>query len=126
MPCGYHMNLEDGLVTITGAEDLSITAFVDLGERLLADPSFDPHLPQLVDLRGLEVVEDQEGARALREFTLATYRPRVQSSIAIVIDGSLHEQAVASLYHLCCAMDATELFDQYDQALKWLMRREFV
>lgn len=126
MPCGYHMNLEDGLVTISGADELTMAAFVDLGEQVLSDPSFDPYVPQLVDLRGLQVAADQVGGKQLRDFVLAVYRPRVQSSIAVVIDGSLHERAVAGLYHLCCAMDATELFDQYDQALKWLMRREFV
>lgn len=126
MPCGYHMNLEDGLVTISGADELTMAAFVDLGEQVLSDPSFDPYVPQLVDLRGLQVASDQVGGKQLRDFVLAVYRPRVQSSIAVVIDGSLHERAVAGLYHLCCAMDATELFDQYDQALKWLMRREFV
>ena len=126
MPCGYHMNLEDGLVTINGAEELDMGAFVDLGEQVLSDPTFDPYLPQLVDLRGLQVGPDHVGATHLRDFIVTIYRPRVQSSIAVVIDGSLHERAVAGLYHLCCAMDATELFDQYDQALKWLMRREFV
>lgn len=125
MPCGYHMNLEDGLVTIKGEAQLSLASLVDLGEQVLADPGFDPYLPQLVDLRGMEVARDKAAAEALRHFTLSIYRPRVHSSIAIVVDGSLNEAELAGLYHLSCAMDKTELFDHYDQALKWLMRREF-
>jgi hypothetical protein len=119
------MNLEDGLVTIKGEAQLSLASLVDLGEQVLADPGFDPYLPQLVDLRGMEVARDKAAAEALRHFTLSIYRPRVHSSIAIVVDGSLNEAELAGLYHLSCAMDKTELFDHYDQALKWLMRREF-
>lgn len=125
MPCGYHMNLEDGLVTIRGEEAISLPSLVDLGEKVLSDPGFDPYLPQLVDLRGAQVKRDKAAEEALRHFTLSTYRPRVHSSIAIVVDGSLNEAELAGLFHLSCAMDKTELFDHYDQALKWLMRREF-
>ena len=125
MPCGYHMNLEDGLVTIRGEAEINLPSLVNLGEEVLADPGFDPYLPQLVDLRGMQVARDRAAEQALRHFTLSTYRPRVHSSIAIVVDDSLSEPELAGLYHLSCAMDKTELFDQYDQALKWLMRREF-
>ena len=38
----------------------------------------------------------------------------------------LDQMSVASLYHLSCNMPKTELFDQYEQALKWLMKNEFV
>ncbi len=126
MPCGYHLNEEDGLVTITGSGEVSLKEAISVGHELLADPLFDPGLPQLIDLRGLEVEQSRNDSMELREFVLQSYRPRVDASIAVVIDHSLEQAAVASLFHLSCAMEQTELFDRYDQALKWLMRREFV
>ncbi len=125
MPCGYHINHEEGLVTITGSTDVEISEACKLGSQLLDDPSFDADLPQLVDLRGLTLSRNQQTSARFRKFVLETYRPRVSSSIAIVIDDSLDQLSLAGLYHMSCSMDKTELFDQYDQALKWLMRREF-
>lgn len=125
MPCGYHINMEDGLTTISAEAELAVAQLHTLGQQVLADPEFDPYLPQLIDLRGLSVQHEPETTEALRKFALSSYRPRVQSSIAVIIDGSLDADAVAGLFHLSCAMDNTELFDHYDQAIKWLMRREF-
>ncbi len=125
MNCGYHINQDDGLVTITGNKNVEIAEAFDLGEALLQDPSFDEQLPHLVDLRGLRLTPNPHSAAAFRTFVLETYRPQVKSSIAIVVDDSLDRLSLAGLYHMSCSMDKTEVFDQYDQALKWLMRREF-
>ena len=125
MPCGYHINLEDSLVTITAEAELNVTQLQALGEQVLADPSFDPYLPQLVDLRGLSVQRERDTSEALRNFILAKYCPSVQASIAVIVDESLDASTLAGLYHLSCAAHITELFDHYDQAIKWLMRREF-
>ncbi len=126
MPCGYHLNQEDGLVTITGSGEVSLSEAISIGRELLDDPVFDPQLPHLIDLRGVEVEHSHDDSMEFREFVLQAYRPGVDASIAVVIDHSLDQAAVANLFHLSCAMEQTELFDQYDQALKWLMRREFV
>ena len=126
MPCGYHLNREDGLVTITGSDTISLDEAISLGRELLRDPVFDPELPHLVDLRGLVVERDPKATNDFRDFVLHDYRPNVQASIAVVIDHTLDQTAVAGLYHLSCAMDQTEMFDHYDHALRWLMRREFV
>ena len=126
MPCAYHLNLEEGLVTITGSEQVALSDAISLGRRLLADPEFDPCLPHLIDLRGLQVEHAAGEGRAFREFVLEDYRPRIEASIAVVIDHTLEQAAVAGLYHISCAMERTEMFDQYDHALRWLMRREFV
>ena len=126
MPCGYHLNQEEGLVTITGTDKVSISEAIALGRKLLADPVFDSRLPHLIDLRGMEIDRSKEDSSEFRDFVLMSYRPMVAASIAVVIDHSLDQGSVASLYHLSCAMEQTEMFDRYDQALKWLMRREFV
>ena len=112
-------------MTMSAEADIAITELITLGQQLLADPEFDPYLPQLIDLRGLSVQHESGTADDLRQFVLSVYRPRVQSSIAVTIDESLDTESVAGLFHLSCAMDNTELFDHYDQAIKWLMRREF-
>ena len=119
MPCGYHVNHDDGLITINSDEASTLGQILAVAEQLLADPQFDPRLPQLVDVRGLEVTRDKTASRAIREFVLGTYRTSVQSSIAIVINESLDERTLADLYHMSCGMEDTEIFDQYDQALKW-------
>ena len=46
--------------------------------------------------------------------------------MAAVIDGDMSRDLVAGIYWLACAVGGTEVFDDYDHALKWLIRREFV
>lgn len=125
MPSGYHINQEEGLVTLTGSTEMKILEACEIGRALLQDPEFDSQLPHLVDLRGLHLQRDARSSAQFRRFVLDTYVPRVHASIAVVVDDSLDQLSLAGLYHICCSMDRTELFDQYDQALKWLMRREF-
>lgn len=125
MPCGYHMNLDDGLITVNGADARTFTDLLSVGQDLLADPRFDPELPQLVDLRGMQVQRDVQSSASLRQFALKAYRPQVHSSVAVVVDDHLTNDLLAAIYHLVCALEQTELFDHYDHAIKWLMRREF-
>ena len=125
MPCGYHLNLDEGIVTITASEDVPLADVKCVGRQMLADPQFDADLPHLVDLRGLQIAPSAKDSACFRNFILKEYRPNFSSSVAVVIDHTLDQQSLAGLYHLTCAMAKTELFDQYTQALKWLMRREF-
>ncbi|NOX50301.1 MAG: hypothetical protein GXP16_07160 [Gammaproteobacteria bacterium] len=125
MPCGFHINKEEGLVTITGNQLVPLYEAVSMGKALMADQNFEPTLPNLVDLRGLEISRSRDETLAFRRFILESYMPLINTSIAIVIDDSLDKSSLAGLYHLSCRMERTELFDHYEQALKWLMRREF-
>ena len=125
MPCGYHMNPEDGLITINGRDARNFSDLLCVGKALLADPEFDPNLPHLLDLRGMQVKRDTQSSASLRHFAIKSYRPQVYSSVAVVVDDFLANDLLAAVYHLVCALDQTELFDQYDQAMKWLMRQEF-
>ncbi len=125
MPCGYHINNDDGLVSITGKTEVDLDDACDLGHTILNDPDFDPTLPQLVDLRGLALTRTNASTKAFEVFVLSRYRPAVQASMAVVVDDSLDQLSLAGLYHLCSNMAKTELFDNYEQAIKWLMRREF-
>ena len=100
MPCGYHMNLDDGLITVNGTDARTFTDLLSVGQDLLADPQFDPNLPQLVDLRGMQVHRDQHSSASLRHFAIKAYRPQVQSSVAVVVDDDLTSDLLAAIYHL--------------------------
>ena len=126
MSLGYHINADEGIITINGSEQVALSEVQDLGTNLLRDEMFDPMLPQLVDLRGLELSFSAQEATHFSAFILNHYVPASAASIAIVVDGSIEDKRLASIYRLCCQMERSELFDHYDQALKWLMRREFV
>ncbi|MAT83936.1 MAG: hypothetical protein CMD39_06570 [Gammaproteobacteria bacterium] len=130
MPLGYHINPDDGLITVQGDGSVAVGEITQLVQSLLADGRFDPTLPQIMDFRGLRPVQaqpDQPGAAiaALREFLQQEYRRRVRADIAVVIDEHLERRHCADIYLLTCTMEAAELFADYDQALRWLMRRAF-
>ena len=125
MPGTYHINNNEGLVTIKSPSSVHLDNTCDMAMRMLADPEFDPRLPQLVDLRGCRSSMNHSEEAQFRDFVLLQYRPRVSSSIAIVVDDDMDSKVLARLYHLSSQMEKTELFDQYQHALKWLMRNEF-
>lgn len=121
----YHISADDGLVTIKSAQQVSLIQSCHVARQVLADPAYDPELPQLIDLRGSHSGMTFSEELEFRDFVLSEYLPRVRSSIAVVIDDRMDEQVLARLYHLSSRTEKTELFDQYNQALKWLMRKEF-
>ena len=121
----YFINHEEGLITLSSNGEIALDEVEAVARECMGDPSFDPYLPQLVDLRGMQLSRTKSTSAAFRTFLLNQYRPRVEASMAIVVDESLDEGALAGLYHMSCSMEQTELFDSYEQGLKWLMRREF-
>lgn len=125
MPCGYHLDLENGLVTVGGTGAWACKELLSVGRALVADPRFNPELPHLVDLRGMVIDPTSQSSAALRVFTVKTYRPGVRSSVAIVAGDGFDGELMANLYHLVYSLHDIELFDRYENALKWLMRREF-
>ncbi len=130
MPLGYHINPDDGLITVQGDGSVSVGEITELVQSLLADGRFDPTLPQIMDFRGLRPIQpgaEQPGdaIAALQAFLQQEYRSQVQAEIAVVIDEHLESRHCADIYLLTCTMHAAELFADYDQALRWLMRRAF-
>lgn len=124
MPVGYHISPDDGLITVTAAGQVPLHELARTGESLLADATYDPTLPQLLDLRGLRPAP---GGRlvSLKRFIENHYREAVRASVAVVIDEQLESAHCADIFLLTCAMHDAELFADYDQALRWLMRRAF-
>lgn len=125
MPYGYTISHDEGLIAIHGSELVSLPSAIEIGRGILRDPDFDPELPQLFDLRGLTMMRNSEESRQFRDFSLYEYFPQVQAGVAVVVDDSLDDKSLAALYHLISQIDQVELFDNYDQALRWLMRKEF-
>lgn len=131
MPLGYHINPDEGLITVHGGGDVAIADLTHVGTALLEDPEYDPSLPQLLDFRGLRPVgmESDGLDRDLGElwtFIRESYRPRVGANVAVVIDDHLEAHHCADIFLATCALQDAELFADYDQALKWLMRQAFV
>tara|TARA_Y100000294_G_scaffold171148_1_gene184218 strand:+ start:44 stop:334 length:291 start_codon:yes stop_codon:yes gene_type:complete len=68
---------------------------------------------------------EQFQPREFLGFALRFYRSRAHTSIALVVDPTMERGVMATIYRLACAMGTAELFDDYQLALKWLMRCEF-
>ena len=125
MPCAYHINLDEGLVTISGSEDLPLAETIALGREMLADADYDPALPHLIDLRGLNISRSSEDSVAFRDFVLQEYAVSVTGAVAVLVNDSLDDKSIADLFHLSTQLHHIEMFDTYELALKWLMRKEF-
>jgi hypothetical protein len=124
MVLDYHISPDEGLITIQGAGDVNLCDIARLGRSLLGDDAYDPRLPQLLDFRGLRPVAEGN-LDDLRSFVHGPYRDRVAGNVAVVIDDHLEHHHGADIFLLTCAIHQAELFSDYDQALKWLMRRAF-
>jgi hypothetical protein len=126
MAVAYHINDDEGLITVRAEGVVDPEALQAVGRAMLEDASFDPDLPQLLDFRGLQVVAKSTTLAEFRPFIEDEFREQVNGIIAVVIDEDLEASLCADIYQLTCAIPRAELFEKYDQALKWLMRREFV
>lgn len=124
MPLDYHISADEGLITVHGQGETPLPEIVRLGRALLEDEDYDPELPQLVDFRGLRPVAE-EGLDDLQDFLHGPYREGVAANVAVVIDEHLEDRHCADIFQLTCALHDAELFADYDQALKWLMRQAF-
>jgi hypothetical protein len=125
MPAGYHINDNDGLVAIEVTGAVNLADIYGTAKRLLADPSYDPNLPQLIDLRGMEIELQAATVAPFTRFMVARYAPQTLACIAVVIDPELEADICARVYWISCALGSSEVFDNYELALKWLMKQEF-
>jgi hypothetical protein len=125
MAPAYHIGTDDGLISIQVASETDLVDLYELGKSVLASEEYDPELPLLIDLRGMRLDWREAATEPLLRFALDNFRGRA-GSMAAVIDSEMSRELVAGIYWLACAVGGTEVFDDYDHALKWLIRREFV
>ena len=125
MPTGYHINESDGLITVEVAGSVDLGDIFEGARQFLADPSYDPNLPQLVDLRGMDIAWQATTIKPFTQFMLQNYAPQARACVAVVVDPELDGDTCARVYWLSCALGNSEVFDSYELALKWLMKQGF-
>lgn len=124
MPAGYHIGTDEGLITVRVDSHVDLVDLYEMAKQLLQEQSYASDLPLLVDLRGMQLELEKTALKPFNDFIISNARDR-SASCAMVIDAEMEEKLCAAIYWLACALEATELFDDYDHALKWLIRREF-
>lgn len=126
MPFGYHINAEEGLITVIGEGLITPEEAREVLTELQSQPEYDAALPHLIDLRDLAVGQhDPVELKKLERYLLTVYRPHVAASVAVVVDGALDRFSLAAIFHLVCRASQTELFDHFEHAIRWLIRHEF-
>lgn len=124
MAPAYHIASDDGLISIQVGSEIDLAELYELAKSVLSSQDYDPELPLVVDLRGMRLDWHQDATDPFTRFIIDNFKNR-PGSMAVVIDGDMERELVAGIYWLACAVGSTEVFDDYDHALKWLIRREF-
>ncbi len=125
MAIEYHINQRDELITLTATGSVTGSAACECLDAMLNDPAFNAALPQLIDLRAAEPCGTAEDLREFETFLLGCYHPRLNASVAIVVNPDWHEKTCAKAFWISCALGCAELFDSWSQACKWLINVEF-
>ena len=125
MTIDYHINHRDELITFTVKGNVSTSEACVRIDELLNDADFSADLPQLVDLREAFIEGSKTDRQRFEKFLLGDYRPRLKASVAIVVNPEWDEETCAQAFWLSCALQRAELFDGWNQACKWLIKKEF-
>lgn len=124
MSPGYHIAKEEGLISVRVQCPVELEELQGLAGALLESDDYAPELPLLVDLRGMRLELNREDLYPFNRFVVGAFRNR-GAYTAVVIDSEMSHKLSAAVFWLACAVGRTEVFDEYDHALKWLIRREF-
>ena len=123
---GYHINSDDGLISIRVQGSPAARELLDAAHGILSDDDYSAWLPQLLDLREWEPEPaGSSGMNEVSRYLLTDYCPHVHASIAVLISDQLDRELCADMYRLSSATGKSELFEDYDQAMRWLIKREF-
>jgi hypothetical protein len=123
MGLAYHIDLDEHLVTVSAHESLQPGDMESLADTLIADPLFAADMAQLLDLRQAAINIHDEHARLLAGYLLKNYNPAIRGNIAVVIDPNLTPADTARMFRVTCALERAELFEDFDMAVKWLVRK---
>ncbi len=125
MSTGFNISKDEGLISVYVDSDSDLIGLDKLAQAVLNDPDYDTTLPLLVDLRGMQLELEKATAEPFAEQMIGRFSGR-EASAAAIVDPDMNARLCAAIYWLACAIGNIELFDDYDHALKWLIRREFV
>ena len=121
VPARYHINREDEFIALLLEGDVDLVDVYELCQSLLADPAFDPQLPQLADVRKVRLKLTPGAMRPFLGYVTTRYRPRVDAPIAVILDGTMDDAFCAGVFRFVCKVQDTEVFDDYALAIKWLL-----
>ena len=122
MPAQYHINHEDEFIAIRLEGEVDLVEVYELCQALLADSDFKPQLPQLADVRDVQLKLTPGALKPFLNYVTSKYRPSIAAPIAVVLDGSMDDDFCAGVFRFACNLPATEVFDDYALAIKWLLR----
>lgn len=125
MPAQYHINEADELVTLRFSGRVNCAQVQSCVEEMLTDELFEPNMPQLIDLREAKPIGREANSVEFEHFITDFYRHKVTATIAIVSNLEWDHDICAWVYWLSCALENAELFDEWTQACRWLVRHEF-
>jgi hypothetical protein len=118
----YHINTEDEFISFNLVDEVNLIDLYELMQDLLADPEFQPGWPQLMDLRNIDLDLKPGALKPFVKYLATTYSPRVEAAVAVVLDSEMSADFYAGVYRLACSLPGTEVFDDYGQAIKWLLQ----
>jgi len=125
VPVEYHIKPDEGLVTVRVDGSVDLVDLMESARALIEESTFDAALPHLVDLRGMTVELEVQAIEPFHRFLVRHFGGH-GASIAVVLNDTLSADETATVFRMALALGQVELFDDYEQALRWLMRKEFV
>ncbi len=123
MPTQVHINEDSQFTSVHIDGAVSVNELQTLLNTVLEDEAFQVNWPQLVDLRGARLESEGYNLQVLLNSIYTQYRPRINAAMAVILDGSIDGELFAKAYRFVCNIPNTELFDNYAQALKWLINQ---
>lgn len=121
----FHINTDEGLITVQIREDVDLVDVFETARDLHDHAEYDPALPLLVDLRGMRLVLEEAALKPFNRYIIGHFGKSRSASVAVIVDHEMDKELYAAVYWLNCAVTGCEMFEDYDMALKWLIKREF-
>jgi hypothetical protein len=125
MPAAYHISEDEELITVRAEGEVDLIDLFETAKNLYADPAYCASTPLLVDLRNMRVKLEAAAVKPFNRFILAQFGRNRDASTAVVVDSEMSRELCAAIYWLNCAIGGSEMFEDYELALKWLIKREF-
>ena len=123
VPTQLYINEDSEFTSVHIDGSVSVNELQTMLNAILEDEAFQGNWPQLVDLRGARLESEGYNLQVLLNSIYTQYRPRINAAMAVILDGSIDGELFAQVYRFVCNIPNTEVFDNYAQALKWLINQ---